>query len=189
MQAGFATLEVGLTRMKHAGAIVAKILVNLAFALATFWAIGFAIAFGDGSDFAGATGWFIEVGNPDGVASLAYSAVDEPTKFFFQATFAAVALAIVWGTMLDRTKVRLLPAVRGRVRRRHLPAHRPLGGAVAGWPSRGTSISPGRASSTSPAPRPRSREPSSSGRASGSTGTAGRRPSRGTRCLLPSSAS
>jgi Amt family ammonium transporter len=104
VQAGFATLEVGLTRMKHAGAIVAKILVNLAFALATFWAIGFAIAFGDGSDFAGATGWFIEVGNPDGVASLAYSAVDEPTKFFFQATFAAVALAIVWGTMLDRTK-------------------------------------------------------------------------------------
>ena len=104
MQAGFATLEVGLTRMKHAGAIVAKILVNLAFALATFWAIGFAIASGDGSDFAGATGWFIEVGNPDGVASLAYSAVDEPTKFFFQATFAAVALAIVWGTMLDRTK-------------------------------------------------------------------------------------
>lgn len=30
--------------------------------------------------------------------------MDEPTKFFFQATFAAVALAIVWGTMLDRTK-------------------------------------------------------------------------------------
>lgn len=104
MQAGFAALEVGLVRMKHAGAVVAKILVNLAFSFAAFWAVGFAIAFGDGNDFAGATGWFIEVGNPDGVKSLAYSAVDEPTKFFFQATFAAVALAIVWGTMLDRTK-------------------------------------------------------------------------------------
>jgi Amt family ammonium transporter len=104
MQAGFATLEVGLTRMKHAGAVVAKILVNLAFAFAAFWAVGFAIAFGDGNGFAGATGWFIELGNPDGVKSLAFSVVDEPTKFFFQATFAAVALAIVWGTMLDRTK-------------------------------------------------------------------------------------
>ncbi|MEW6582550.1 MAG: ammonium transporter [Actinomycetota bacterium] len=104
MQAGFAMLEVGLSRMKHAGAVVAKVLVNLAFALAAFWAVGFAIAFGDGNGFAGATGWFIEVGNPDGVKALAYSAVDEPTKFFFQATFAAVALAIVWGTMLDRTK-------------------------------------------------------------------------------------
>ena len=105
MQAGFAMLEVGLVRMKHAGAVVAKILVNLAFSLATFWAIGFAIAFGDGNDFAGASGWFIELGSgPEGVKSLAYSAVDEPTKFFFQAMFAAIALAIVWGTMLDRTK-------------------------------------------------------------------------------------
>jgi ammonium transporter, Amt family len=104
MQAGFAALEVGLVRMKHAGAVVAKVLVNLAFSFAAFWAVGFAIAFGDGNNFAGATGWFLEVGNADGVKSLAYSAVDEPTKFFFQATFAAVALAIVWGTMLDRTK-------------------------------------------------------------------------------------
>jgi ammonium transporter, Amt family len=104
MQAGFAALEVGLVRMKHAGAVVAKILVNLAFSFAAFWAVGFAIAFGDGNDFAGATGWFVELGNSEGVKSLAYSAVDEPTKFFFQATFAAVALAIVWGTMLDRTK-------------------------------------------------------------------------------------
>jgi Amt family ammonium transporter len=43
-------------------------------------------------------------GNDNGVQSLAYSLVDEPTKFFFQATFAAVALAIVWGTTLDRIR-------------------------------------------------------------------------------------
>jgi Amt family ammonium transporter len=104
MQAGFATLEVGFSRMKNAGAVMAKVLINMCLAFAVFWAIGFAIAFGDGGDFAGATGWFIELGNPDGVPSLAYSAVNENTKWFFQATFAAVTLAIVWGSMLDRVK-------------------------------------------------------------------------------------
>lgn len=68
------------------------------------WAVGYAVAFGDGSGFAGATGWFLEVGNANGVSSLAYSGIDEPTKFFFEAMFAAVALAIVWGTMLDRAR-------------------------------------------------------------------------------------
>jgi Amt family ammonium transporter len=104
MQAGFAMLEVGFSRMKNAGAVMAKVLINLCLAFAVFWAIGFAIAFGDGGDFLGATGWFIELGNPDGVPSLAYSAVDENTKWFFQATFAAVTLAIVWGSMLDRVR-------------------------------------------------------------------------------------
>jgi Amt family ammonium transporter len=104
MQAGFAMLEVGFSRMKNAGAVMAKVLINMCLAFAVFWAIGFAIAFGDGGDFAGATGWFIELGNPDGVPSLAYSAADENTKWFFQATFAAVTLAIVWGSMLDRVR-------------------------------------------------------------------------------------
>jgi Amt family ammonium transporter len=104
MQAGFAMLEVGFSRMKNAGAVMAKVLINACLAFAVFWAIGFAIAFGDGGDFAGATGWFIELGNPDGVPSLAYSAVNENTKWFFQATFAAVTLAIVWGAMLDRVR-------------------------------------------------------------------------------------
>ncbi len=104
MQAGFAMLEVGFSRMKNAGAVMAKVLINLCLAFAVFWAIGYAIAFGDGGDFLGATGWFIELGNADGVPSLAYSAVDENTKWFFQATFAAVTLAIVWGSMLDRVR-------------------------------------------------------------------------------------
>ena len=104
MQGGFAMLEVGLTRMKNAGAVAAKVLVNLAFSFAAFWAIGYAFAFGDGNDFVGASGWFLELGNGQGVQSLAYSVVDEPMKFFFEATFAAVALAIVWGTTLDRIK-------------------------------------------------------------------------------------
>jgi Amt family ammonium transporter len=104
MQAGFAALEMGLSRMKNAGAVAAKIIVNFALALVVFWAIGYAIAFGDGSGFGGATAWFIDIGNSQGVAALSYSGIDETTKFFFEAMFAAVALAIVWGTMLDRAR-------------------------------------------------------------------------------------
>ena len=104
MQAGFACLEMGLSRMKHSGAVAAKILVNFTLALVVFWAVGFAIAFGDGNGLFGSTGWFIEIGNAGGVESLSYSGIDEATKFFFQSMFAAVALAIVWGTMLDRAR-------------------------------------------------------------------------------------
>ena len=48
MQAGFAMLEVGFSRMKNVGSVVAKILVNLAIAALLFWAVGFALAFGSG---------------------------------------------------------------------------------------------------------------------------------------------
>ncbi len=60
MQAGFAMLETGLSRMKNAGAIMAKTLVNLSIALVMFWAFGFAIAFGDGNSLIGSSGWFLE---------------------------------------------------------------------------------------------------------------------------------
>ena len=104
MQAGFATLEAGFSRMKNAGAVMAKVLINAAFAIAIFWAIGFGIAFGNGNDILGTTGWFLEAGGADAFASLEYSTVPLDLKFFFQATFAAVVVAIVWGTMLDRVK-------------------------------------------------------------------------------------
>jgi Amt family ammonium transporter len=103
-QAGFATLEAGFSRMKNAGAVMAKVIINASFSIAVFWAIGFGIAFGKGNDIFGSTGWFLEVGGDDAFASLDYSAVPLDLKFFFQATFAAVAVAIVWGTMLDRVK-------------------------------------------------------------------------------------
>ena len=74
MQAGFAALEMGLSRMKNAGAVAAKVIVNFALALVVFWAIGYAIAFGDGSGFAGATAWFIDIGNSQGVAAWSMAA-------------------------------------------------------------------------------------------------------------------
>src|ERR687885_581645 len=48
MQAGFAMLEVGFSRMKNVGSVVAKILVNLAIAAILFWAVGFSFAFSNG---------------------------------------------------------------------------------------------------------------------------------------------
>jgi Amt family ammonium transporter len=105
MQAGFAMLEVGLSRMKNAGAVMGKILINLSITLLMFWAVGFAFAFGTGNNFIGSSGWFMDNGNPGSdYASLAYSNTNFEVTFFFQVVFCAVSLAIVFGAMLDRTK-------------------------------------------------------------------------------------
>ena len=105
MQAGFAMLETGLSRMKNAAAVVGKIVLNLSISFLMFWAIGFAIGFGTGNDFLGSSGWFLDVTQPaTDFASLAYSNTPVEAQFFFQVVFVAVSLAIVFGTMLDRTK-------------------------------------------------------------------------------------
>src|ERR671914_931565 len=107
MQAGFAMLEVGFSRMKNVGSVVAKILVNLAIAALLFWAVGFALAFGTGNAIIGTQGWFLAV-PPDQVndvyGGLSWTQVPLSAKFLFQVAFCAVSLAIVWGTMLERTK-------------------------------------------------------------------------------------
>src|ERR687894_246058 len=107
MQAGFAMLEVGFSRMKNVGSVVAKILVNLAIAALPFWAVGFALTFGTGNALIGTQGWFLAV-SPDQVndvyAGLSWTQVPLSAKFLFQVAFCAVSLAIVWGTMLERTK-------------------------------------------------------------------------------------
>src|SRR5215217_2448134 len=62
MQAGFAMLEVGFSRMKNVGSVVAKILANMGIGLVAFWALGFAIAFSDGGSLnsvIGTQGWFL----------------------------------------------------------------------------------------------------------------------------------
>src|SRR5918993_804651 len=71
MQAGFAMLEVGFSRMKNVGSVVAKILVNLAIAALLFWAVGFALAFGSGNALLGTEGWFLAV--PAGQVNEVYA--------------------------------------------------------------------------------------------------------------------
>jgi hypothetical protein len=53
MQAGFAMLEVGFSRMKNVGTVVAKIVVNLSIASIIYWFVGFAVAFGTASGWIG----------------------------------------------------------------------------------------------------------------------------------------
>ena len=109
MQAGFAFLEIGFSRMKNAGAGVAKILVNYSIASLAYWAVGFAIAFGGTSWFAGDAGFFLDVSSTPAEAATQYPLLDiagiaPAALLFFQFVFCAVSLAIVWGTTLERMK-------------------------------------------------------------------------------------
>src|SRR3954470_14378663 len=105
MQAGFALLEIGFSRGKNAGTVVAKILTNFSIAAIMYWAIGFAFAFGNG-DIIGHTGWFLrDYGDPQkafGIMGLSDATIE--SKWLFQFSFCAVSLAIVWGTTLERIK-------------------------------------------------------------------------------------
>jgi Amt family ammonium transporter len=105
MQAGFAFLEIGFSRAKNAGTVVAKILTNFSIAAIAYWAIGFAFAFGNG-DILGTEGFFLRAyGDPQeafGVMGLSDATIE--TKWLFQFSFCAVSLAIVWGTTLERIK-------------------------------------------------------------------------------------
>jgi Amt family ammonium transporter len=108
MQAGFAFLEIGFSRGKNAGTVVAKILVNFAICALLFYAVGFAFSFGAGNQIIGTHGFFLAGGGAS--FPLAYSGpkssghVTVETLWFFQFVFCAVSLAIVWGTTLERIK-------------------------------------------------------------------------------------
>src|SRR4051812_12534920 len=107
MQAGFALLEIGFSRGKNAGTVVAKILANFSIAAILYWAVGFAFAFGHASNkIIGTTGFFLrDYGDPAKAFSvMATSDATIESKWFFQFVFCAVSLAIVWGTTLERVK-------------------------------------------------------------------------------------
>jgi Amt family ammonium transporter len=107
MQAGFAFLEIGFSRGKNAGTVVAKILVNFSIAALMFYAVGFALAFGDGNPIIGTSGFFLAGENAGAnfpLVSLGDGSVTVETLWFFQFVFCAVSLAIVWGTTLERIK-------------------------------------------------------------------------------------
>jgi Amt family ammonium transporter len=105
MQAGFAFLEIGFSRGKNAGTVVAKILTNFSIAAVCWWACGFALAFGIGT-VAGTDGFFLQdFGDPqEAFPVMGLSDATIESKFFFQFAFCAVSLAIVWGTTLERVK-------------------------------------------------------------------------------------
>src|ERR687891_2943579 len=104
MQVGFMFLEVGFSRMKNAGTIVPKVLANFSLAALCYWAVGFALAFGGASWFAGTEGTFLGTTDASAFPAMEFSQAAVPAKFFFQLVFCAVSLAIVWGTTIERIK-------------------------------------------------------------------------------------
>ena len=109
MQAGFAFLEAGLTRMKNVGHIAAKNVLILAIASVVYYCVGFGMAFGDGGNgIVGGSGFFPSV---DELLTIGespfswFSAIPGAAGYLFEVAFAAVSLAIVWGAMAERTKL------------------------------------------------------------------------------------
>jgi Amt family ammonium transporter len=105
MQAGFAFLEIGFSRGKNAGTVIAKILTNFSIAALGWYVCGFAFAFGAG-EIIGDSGFLLQdYGDPlSAFPVMGLSDATVESKFFFQFVFCAVSLAIVWGTTLERVK-------------------------------------------------------------------------------------
>jgi Amt family ammonium transporter len=109
MQAGFAFLEAGLTRMKNVGHIAAKNVLVLAIASLVYYVVGFGIAFGDGGNgFWGGSGFLPSVDELLTIGASPFSwfgAIPAAAGYLFEVVFCAVSLAIVWGAMAERTRL------------------------------------------------------------------------------------
>jgi ammonium transporter, Amt family len=109
MQAGFAFLEAGLTRMKNVGHIAAKNVLIFALASIVYYLVGFGIAFGDGGNgLVGGSGFAPSVQDLVSVGQAPFSwfsAIPGAAGYLFEVVFCAVSLAIVWGAMAERTKL------------------------------------------------------------------------------------
>ena len=108
MQAGFAFLEAGLTRMKNAAHIAGKNVLIFGLASLVYWAIGFGLAFGDGNGLLGLHGF---VPSADSLLAVgqapftAFAGIPGAAGWLFEVVFAGVSLAIVWGAMAERAKL------------------------------------------------------------------------------------
>ncbi len=108
MQAGFAFLEAGLTRMKSAAHMAGKNVLIFGVCSLVYWAFGFAIAFGDGNGIVGTHGFFPSTNEMLSIGKAPYSfftGIPGATGYLFEVVFAGVSLAIVWGAMAERAKL------------------------------------------------------------------------------------
>lgn len=113
MNAGFAMLESGFCRAKNTVNILAKNVIVFALSSLAFWAVGFALMFGNGNGLFGINGFFLSGvdnsplmgGDYQGVfESLSWAGIPLYTKFFFQLAFAGTAATIVSGAVAERIK-------------------------------------------------------------------------------------
>lgn len=94
MQAGFALVEIGMTRAKNSGNIIMKNLMDFSAGAVVFWAIGWAVMYGDSAlGLFGTSQFFITNASPQLFRD-----------WMFQVVFAATAATIVSGAMAERTK-------------------------------------------------------------------------------------
>jgi len=105
MQAGFLSLETGLTRRKNNANVAAKNLVDMAIAVALFWLFGFGLMFGlSGGDLGlfGTTGIAPDLSSaPIDRNSAPYS---QTAFFLFQAMFCGTAVTIISGATAERLR-------------------------------------------------------------------------------------
>src|SRR6266508_3250957 len=108
MQAGFAFLEAGLTRMKNAGHIAGKNVLIFAVCSIVYYLVGFGLAFGDGNALIGTHGFVPSVEQLISVGQKPFdwfSEIPGAAGYLFEVVFAGVSLAIVWGAMAERAKL------------------------------------------------------------------------------------
>ena len=108
MQAGFAFLEAGMTRMKNAAHVAGKNILTFALCSLVYWAVGFGLAFGDGNSIIGTHGFFPSVSDLLAIGKAPYSfftTIPASAGYLFEVVFAGVSVAIVWGGMAERAKL------------------------------------------------------------------------------------
>jgi Amt family ammonium transporter len=94
MQAGFALVEAGFTRAKNAGNIIMKNVMDFSLGSLTYWAFGFALAYGGSS-----IGGFFAYGD-----LFFFDDQSRAGEWFFQVVFAATAATIISGAVAGRVK-------------------------------------------------------------------------------------
>ena len=94
MQAGFALVEAGFTRAKNAGNIIMKNVMDFSVGSITYWAFGFALAYGGSS-----IGGFLSYGD-----LFFFDDQARAGEWFFQVVFAATAATIISGAVAGRVK-------------------------------------------------------------------------------------
>ena len=104
MQAGFALLESGLTRVKNTTNILAKNLADMSIGVLAFLAVGYALAFGAGNPLWGTEGFFLAGRDLVAPGSSGAGNLSTAAFFFFQAVFAATAVTIASGAMAERAR-------------------------------------------------------------------------------------
>ena len=94
MQAGFALVEMGLTRSKNAINIIMKNLMDFSVGSLLFFTIGYGLMFGETNGFFGTSNFILS-----GTMGESW----DYTFIIFQTVFAATAATIVSGAMAERT--------------------------------------------------------------------------------------